>query len=108
MPPNVVGEGETDSCNVGEPATVILAAPELLAVFASLPAPVVTATVDDPAAVGVPDTGHEIEAPAATVAGGTGVQAPAVMPAGKPLMLQVALVADAVAVALFVHLMVPE
>ena len=67
-----------------------------------------TSNVDDPAEVGVPDTGQEIEAPAATVAGGTGEHAPSVSPAGKPLTLQVALVADAVAAALFVHLMVPE
>ena len=85
-----------------------MAVPVLLAVLASLVAPVVTVTVDDPAAVGVPETGQEIEAPAATVAGGTGEHVPSVSPAGKPLTLQVAFVADAVAAALFVHLMVPE
>jgi hypothetical protein len=68
----------------------------------------VTINVADAAEVGVPETGQVIEAPAATVAGGTGVQAPSVSPAGKPETLHVALVAEAVAPALFVHLMVPE
>ena len=80
----------------------------MLAELLSLVAPVLTFTVDDPTVVGVPDTGQEIEAPAATVAGGTGEHVPVVTPAGKPLMPQVALVAEPVAEALLVHLMVPE
>jgi len=104
---NVVEEGETDSCNVGVPATEIVAVPVLLAAFPSLPAPDAAVTVAEPAADGVPDTGQEIEAPKATVAGGTGEQVPVVRPAGKPVMLHVALVADAVAEALLVHFTVP-
>jgi len=73
----------------------------------SLVAPVVTVTVDEPLAVGVPLTGQLMLAPAATVAGGTGVQAPTVTPAGSPLTEQVAAVALAVAVAEFVHRIVP-
>jgi len=88
--------------------TTTVAVPLLLVESVSLVAPVLTFTVDVPTLVGVPDTGQEIDAPAATAAGGTGEQAPIVTPAGNPLMLQVALVAEPVAEALFVHLMVPE
>ena len=87
---------ETAIEGVGVPIAVIVAEPVLLAALGSLVAPVETVTVDDPTAVGAPDTGHVIEAPAATVAGGTGEHAPSVSPAGKPLTLQVALVAEAV------------
>ena len=73
----------------------------------SLVAPVTTETDELPDSVGVPVTGHEILVPAATVAGGAGVQVPTVTPAGKPDTVQVAFVALAVAVALLVHLMVP-
>jgi hypothetical protein len=92
----------------GVGATTIVAVPLLLAELLSLLAPVPTLTVDDPTAVGVPDTGQEIDAPTPTVAGGTGVHVPAANPAGKPLTLQVALVAEPVAEALLVHFMVPE
>lgn len=74
----------------------------------SLIAPVVAVTVTAPAAVGVPLTAHEMLAPAATLAGGTGLQVPTETPAGSPEITQVALVAEAVAVALLVHLTVPE
>ena len=79
-------------------------APPLL----SLVAPVVTETVVVPAAVGVPLTGQEMLAPAASVAGGAGVQVPTVTPGGRPDTAQLALTADAVAVALLVHENVPE
>jgi hypothetical protein len=97
---------------ISEPTTatafVALLLPPLVArPLVSLTAPVVTATVFEPAAVGVPETGHEMLAPAATVAGGAGVQVPTVTPGGKPVTAQVALVALAVAVALFVHKIVP-
>ena len=49
----------------GVGATTIVAVPLLLAELLSLVAPVPTFTVDDPTVVGVPDTGQEIEAPAA-------------------------------------------
>lgn len=75
--------------------------------FVSLVAPVVADAVVEPAAVGVPDTGHEILAPMATLAGGVGVHAPTVTPGGNPVTAQVALSALAVAVALLVHLTVP-
>lgn len=74
----------------------------------SFVAPVVAVTVTDPPAVGVPDTGHEMLAPAATVAGVVGVQAPTVTPGGSPLIEHVADCADVVAVALFVQSTVPE
>jgi hypothetical protein len=66
--------------------------------LASLVAPVVTATV----------TGHEIDAPAAIFAGGVGVQAPSVKPAGKVPTVHDALVADAVDPAALVQRIVPE
>ena len=65
----------------------------LLAVVLSLVAPVVPVTVELPMAVGVPETGHVIVPPGATDAGGTGVQAPAVTPAGRPATEQLAAVA---------------
>jgi hypothetical protein len=68
---------------------------------------VVTVTVVEPLAVGVPETGQEMLLPAATVAGGAGAHVPTVTPGGRPVTAQVALTALAVAVALFVHLMVP-
>ena len=73
----------------------------------SLVAPVVTVTVDEPLAVGVPLTGQLMLALAATVAGGVGVQVPTVTPGGRPVTEQEAAVALAVAVAEFVHRIVP-
>src|SRR4051812_8165451 len=89
------------------PATLIVAVPVLFAVLVSLVAPVVTVTIDMPGVVGVPETGHEIDVPAATVAGGTGAQTPTRTPAGSPEIEHVADVAAAVAAALFVHLTTP-
>lgn len=74
----------------------------------SLVAPVTAVTVTEPDTVGVPDTAHEILEPIATDAGGIGVHAPSVTPAGNPLTEQVAATAAAVAPALFVHKTVPE
>lgn len=85
----------------------VLLPPEVVPPLTSLTAPVVTVTDVVPAAVGVPLTGHEMLDPAATVAGGAGVQVPTVTPGGNPDTAQVADVALAVAVALLVHLMVP-
>lgn len=73
----------------------------------SFVAPVVVVTVDVPTVVGVPETEHEIDAPAAMVAGGVGVQVPMVTPAGRPDVVQDALVALAVAPELFVQRIVP-
>jgi hypothetical protein len=64
-------------------------------------------TADVPGAVGVPETGHEMLAPTATLAGGTGVHTPTVTPGGKPEMAHEALTALAVADALLVHFSVP-
>jgi hypothetical protein len=75
--------------------------------FVSLVAPVLTDAVAVPDAVGVPVTGQLMLAPAATVAGGTGVHVPTVTPGGRPVTAQDALVAAAVADALLVHLTVP-
>ena len=74
----------------------------------SFVAPVEAVTVALPGAVGVPLTAHEMLLPAATVAGGVGEQVPTVTPAGRPETLHVAAKALAVAVALLVHLTVPE
>jgi hypothetical protein len=73
----------------------------------SFVAPVEAVTVDEPSAVGVPETAQEMLAPAATVAGGVGVHVPTVTPGGRPETEQLAFVALAVADALFVHLTVP-
>lgn len=73
----------------------------------SLVAPVVAVTVTEPVAVGVPETGHEMLAPIAIVAGGVGVHVPTVTPGGSPLTLQVAARAAAVAAPLFVQTTVP-
>ena len=74
----------------------------------SLLAPVETVTVVEPGAVGVPETGQEMLAPAATVAGGAGVHVPTVTPGGRPEMAHDADVALAVAALLLVHKIVPE
>ena len=93
---------------MSEPDTATDCEAVLLAPLVSLVAPVVSVTVLLPVVVGVPLTGHEMLAPAAIVAGGVGVQAPTVTPAGKPAVEQVAAIALAVALALLVQRMVPE
>ena len=90
--------------NVFEPVLFPVA---VIPPLASLIAPVVTATVLEAADVGVPVTGQLMLAPAATVAGGVGVHAPRLRPAGKPVTAHDAFVALAVAVALLVQRMVP-
>ena len=97
---------------MSEPITVTAAVagllpPAVVPPLLSLLAPVVTVTVTAPEVVGVPLTGQEMVALAATVAGGTGVQAPTVTPAGRPVTEHVAAVARAVAVALLRQRMVP-
>ena len=82
--------------------------PEVVPPLVSLVAPVASVTVLVPDVVGVPLTAHEMLAPAASVAGGVGVHAPTVTPAGKPAGEQVAAMALAVALALLVQRMVPE
>ena len=88
-------------------AVAVLLPPVVVPPFESFVAPVVAVSVLEPTAVGVPLTGQEMLEPAATVAGGVGVQAPMVTPAGRPVSEQVAAVALAIAVALFVHFKVP-
>ena len=89
-------------------ATVVwLLPPVPVPPLVSLVAPVVTVAVTLPEVVGVPLTGHEMLAPTATLAGGTGEQVPTVTPGGSPVTEQVAERAEAVAVALLVHVMVP-
>jgi hypothetical protein len=85
----------------------VLLPPPVAPPLVSLVAPVATVTVEEPEAVGVPETGHEMLAPAATVAGGAGVHAPTVTPGGRPDTEHDAFVALAVAVVLLVHLIVP-
>ena len=98
---------------MSEPATAtacvaVLLPPAPVPPLVSLVAPVKTETLAVPEAVGVPLTGHEMLKPAATVAGGTGLQVPTVTPVGSPEIAHVAAAALAVAVALLVHLTVPE
>ena len=96
------------SAPVGESVLdAALLPPDVVPPLASLVAPVVTAIVAGVVEVGVPVTGQLMLAPAATVAGGTGVHAPTLKPAGNPEIAQPAFVALAVAAALFVHRMVP-
>ena len=82
--------------------------PEVVPPLPSFGAPVVTVTVLAAVDVGMPATGQVMLAPTATVAGGTGVQAPSVKPTGRPVTPHVAADALAVAERLLVHLMVPE
>jgi hypothetical protein len=82
--------------------------PDVVPPLVSFVAPVCTDTVDVATVVGVPETGHDMLAPIATVAGATGVQAPTVTPAGNPLIAHVAFEAGAVAAALLVQSIVPE
>ena len=108
----VVGRPVT-SGNMSDPTAVIALVAELLPPVVVPPllsfvAPVVTVTVVAPAAVGVPLMEQEMLAPAATVAGGAGVQVPTVTPGGRPEITQDAAVALAVAAAELVHLTVPE
>ena len=89
-------------------AVVELLPPVVVPPLTSLVAPVVAVKVVEPGAVGVPETAHEMLAPAITVAGVEGVQVPIVTPGGKPLTEHVADVALAVAEALLVQTSVPE
>jgi hypothetical protein len=76
--------------------------------FVSLVAPVVTDAVVVPVVVGVPLTGHEIDAPMASEATGVvGVHAPTVTPGGRPVTAQETFNPEAVADELFVHLTTP-
>lgn len=74
----------------------------------SFVAPVVAVTVTDPVVVGVPETEQEMLAPAATDAGGVGVQVPTVTPGGNPLIKHVAATAAADADGLLAQTTVPE
>ena len=105
--------GKPDKSGVmSEPTVAIVCVAELLPPvvvppLVSLVAPVMTDAVVLAAAVGVPETGQMILAPATTVAGAVGVHVPTVTPAGSPEIAHDALSALAVALALLVHLMVP-
>jgi hypothetical protein len=108
MPVNVVGDGVTECCNIAVPATVIVAVLVFLAAFPSFPAPVATVTVDEPAVDGVP-AGYGGFGRLDLLPGvGIGEQVPVIRPAGKPVMLHVAPVAEAVAEELLAHFTVPE
>jgi hypothetical protein len=108
---SVVGKPDK-SIDMSEPdvaidAVAVLLPPVPAPPLVSFEAPVVTVTMLEPLAVGVPVTVQEMLVPAATVAGGAGVQVPTLTPGGRPATEQLAFVAAAVAAALFVHLMVP-
>jgi hypothetical protein len=101
----------------GRPARLILISELSVAIafvavslpgFVSLVAPVATEAVVLPVVVGVPETGHEIDAPMASEATGvSGVHAPTVTPGGSPLTAHETPRPAAVADALFVHLTTP-
>jgi hypothetical protein len=112
--PTVIAVGKADRSGAMSAASVVIAGDALLLPevvvppLLSLTAPVATDAVVAPAAVGVPEIGHEIEAPMASDATGkAGVHAPTVTPGGKPEIAQVGFVAAAVAELLFVHTTVP-
>ena len=112
--PTVSVVGKPDRSGVMSEPTVAMALvaellpPALVPPLVSLVAPVVTDAVVEPDAVGVPLTGQMMLAPAATVAGGRGEQAPTVTPGGRPVTVHVAFVALAVEAAALVHLIEPE
>ena len=113
MPTVAVAGKPVRSGTMSEPVVVrvavaVLLPPVVVPPFESLVAPVVAVSVFAPTAVGVPLTGQEMLEPATTVAGVAGVHVPTVTPGGRPASEQDALVALAVAVALLVHLRVPE
>jgi hypothetical protein len=100
--------GKPDKSGVmSEPAVAMTVEAVLLAELPSLVALVVPLTVDDPVAVGVPETVQTICAPAATEVGGVGVH-DVVRPAGRPLTAQVALVAASAGEPAFEQVKVPE
>ena len=93
---------------ISEPVVLMDAMAELFAAFGSLLAPVVPVSGLVAPAVGVPETVHVIDAPAATLIGcGPGAQE-YVKPAGKPEMAQVAAVAVTSGAPPFEHVNVPE
>jgi hypothetical protein len=102
----------------GRPASEMLMSELLVAIgfvavslagLVSLVAPVETEAVVVPVVVGVPVTGHEMDAPLGSEATGVvGVHAPTVTPGGRPVTLQETARPAAVADMLLVHLMVPE
>ena len=91
---------------MSEPVTATVVVAVLFAVLLSLSALVVPVSVDEPTAVGVPETVHVILAPAATLVGGVGAQL-VVKPAGSPATAHVAAAAACVADAEFVQVKVP-
>jgi hypothetical protein len=87
----------------------LLLPPEVGPPLVSFVAPVITEAVAVAGAVGIPETGHEIDAPMANdAAGSVGEHEPTVTPGGRPVMAHETFVAAAVAVELFVHNTVPE
>ena len=85
---------------------VIDAVAVLLAALPSLVAPVVPERAAVPTVVGVPETVHVIDAPAATAVGGEGTH-DVVRPAGKPLTAHVAAVAPSAGAAALEQVNVP-
>jgi hypothetical protein len=108
--PTVIDVGRPDrSGNMSEATVAIAFVVVSFAVFASFTAVDVTEAVVEPGAVGIPDTGHEIDAPMASEATGkAGVHVPTVTPGGRFEIAHVGLLAAAVAAAAFVHTTVPE
>lgn len=97
------------SGDTSEPTTASIVDAVSLAGFKSLEAPVVPLMVALPTAVGVPETVHVIDAPAANgVAVGTVGEQLCVKPAGRPVTAQEAPMAAAAGAAALAHLNVLE
>jgi hypothetical protein len=99
-----MADGRPDrSGAMSEPTVAMAFVAVSLAVLVSLVAVDVTEAVTEPGVVGVPETGHEIEAPGASdVTGRAGVQVPTVTPGGRLVIAHVGLMAaplDAAALA---------
>lgn len=97
----VVGNPDR-SGTMSEPLIASVVVALLLAALPSFVAPVVPFRVEEPVAVGVPDTVQVIVAPGATVAGGVGEQSE-VSPAGNPAIAQLALEAATAGALAFVQ-----
>ena len=105
--PAVAVAGKPERSGVmSEPVIASAVVAVLLAALGSLEAPVVPVSVAFPTAVGVPETVHTIDAPAATVTGGEGTHV-VINPTGNPLIAQVAPAAARAGEAAFEHVNVP-
>jgi hypothetical protein len=109
---SVVGKplksGAISEATVATVLVAVLLPPVVRPPLVSLVAPVLAAAVVVAGAVGIPETGHEMDAPMASEAvGRVGEHVPTVTPGGRPVTAHETLVAAAVAVPLLVQRTVP-